>query len=248
MNLSEQQSDRYSRHLTLPQIGAEGQQKLLQSHVLIVGMGGLGSPVALYLAAAGIGRLTLVDFDIVERSNLQRQIAHTTERIGMLKTHSAKAACHAINPDIQIDTVDVVLEQSDLSALLETVDLVVEGSDNFATRHAVNAACVDARIPLVSGAAIRMEGQASVFRNDKQASPCYHCLYGGIDTDADTCAMTGVLGPVVGFIGCIQAIETIKVLCDIGTTLESRLILFDAISMEWNEVKLNKNPQCPVCS
>lgn len=241
------QIERYGRHISLPQIGVDGQKKLLNSHALIVGMGGLGSPVALYLAASGVGRLTLADFDMVELSNLQRQIAHTTASVGELKTHSAKASCLALNPDVVIDTLDYALDADDLDDIVGNVDIVIECSDNFPTRFAVNAACVANRKPLVSGAAIRFDGQISVFRADHQQSPCYRCLYTEGGETAETCANTGILAPFVGMVGCMQAVEAIKVLTNIGTTLESRLILLDGLTMEWNDIRLNKNPGCPVC-
>lgn len=245
--MNEQQKDRYSRHINLPQIGIKGQEKLLASRCLIVGMGGLGSPVALYLAAAGVGTLILADYDQVEVSNLQRQIAHSVERVGMLKTHSAKKACHDLNPDITIETIDYALDEDDLDEVVAGVDIVIEGSDNFPTRFAVNAACVRNRVPLVSGAAIRTDGQISVFRNDKNDSPCYRCLFNESADEGDTCAMTGVLGPVVGMVGTVQAMEAIKVLVGIGTDLAGRLLLLDGLAMEWRDIRLKKDPACPVC-
>lgn len=239
---------RYSRHISLEQIGEDGQQKLLQSHVLIVGMGGLGSPAALYLAAAGIGRLTLADFDTVELSNLQRQIAHTSDRVGQLKTESGKTACRQINTDCSVDTIDYALEDEELDALLPTMTAVLDCSDNFATRFAVNAACVKHKVPLVSGAAIRFDGQISVYDSRSSDSPCYRCLHSESSSRVDTCAQAGILGPVVGLVGCVQAIETIKLICNIGDSLQGRLILFDALSMEWNEIRLARNPKCPTCS
>ncbi|MBX2824685.1 MAG: molybdopterin-synthase adenylyltransferase MoeB [Gammaproteobacteria bacterium] len=246
--MNDEQLERYSRHINLPQMGQDGQQKLVDSHALIVGMGGLGSPVALYLASSGVGKLTLADFDQVELSNLQRQIAHTTDRIGELKTHSARTACLQLNPGLEIDTIDYALDEDDLDAIVARVDIVIEGSDNFPTRFAVNAACVRNRKPLVSGASIRFDGQITVFRADLADSPCYRCLYSDTGQEGDTCALTGVLAPMVGMVGCMQAIETIKVLAGFGRTLESRLVLLDGLSMEWNEIKLNRNPECPVCS
>ncbi len=245
--MNEQQRDRYSRHINLPQIGEQGQEKLLASRCLIVGMGGLGSPVALYLAAAGVGKLILADFDRVELSNLQRQIAHTVDRIDELKSHSARRACHDLNPDIDIETVDYALDEDDLDDVVSRVDIVVEGSDNFPTRFAVNAACVRNHVPLVSGAAIRTDGQVSVFRNDRDDCPCYRCLFKENTGDGETCAMTGVLGPVVGMVGTVQAMETIKVLLDIGVDLSGRLLLLDGLAMEWNDIRLKKDPECPVC-
>lgn len=245
--MNDEQKDRYGRHISLPQIGMAGQEKLLASHALIVGMGGLGSPVAMYLAASGVGKLTLADFDIVELSNLQRQIAHTSDRIGQLKTHSAQTACLDLNPTIEIATIDFALEEEDLQELVQSVDVVIEGSDNFPTRFAVNKACVKFKKPLVSGAAIRFDGQITVFRPEHPDSPCYHCLYKEGSDAAETCAATGVLAPLVGMVGSVQAMEAIKVLTGAGTTLESRLILFDGLAMEWNEIRLSKNPDCPVC-
>lgn len=239
--------ERYSRHLTLPQIGSSGQQKLKDAHVLVVGLGGLGSPVALYLAGAGIGKLTFADFDTVEVSNLQRQIAHTTDRVGELKTHSAKAQCLAINPDIQIDTIDHGLDEEDLATLVPQCTAVVECSDNFPTRFAVNEACVKHKVPLVSGAAIRFDGQIMVVRSDKPDTACYRCLYKDGDETVETCEQTGILGPVVGMVGCVQAIETIKVIVGFGEDLTGRLVLFDAMAMEWNEIRLMQSKDCPVC-
>lgn len=246
--LSTEQRERYSRHLTLPAIGEQGQQRMLDSHVLVVGLGGLGSPVALYLAGAGVGRLTFADFDTVELSNLQRQIAHTTDRVGELKTHSARTACHAINPEVQIDVIDYGLDADDLDERVPGCSAVLDCSDNFPTRFAVNAACVRHGVPLISGAAIRFDGQVTVVRPDIPDAPCYQCLYPDTAATGDTCAQEGILGPVVGMIGCVQAIETIKVLCNAGTDLHGRLLLFDGLAMEWNEIALKRSPTCPVCS
>ena len=245
--MNEQQRDRYSRHINLAHIGERGQEKLLASRCLIIGMGGLGSPVALYLAAAGVGHLILADFDRVELSNLQRQIAHSVDRVGELKTHSAKLACHALNPDIAIETIDFALDAEDLDEVVPRVDIVVDGSDNFPTRFAVNAACVRHRVPLVSGAAIRTDGQVSVFRNNGEDGPCYRCLFEESESDGDTCALTGVLGPAVGMIGTVQAMETLKALLGIGTDLSGRLLLLDGLAMEWRDIRLKKDPACPVC-
>ena len=241
-------TERYSRHLTLPQIGRDGQSRLENAHVLIVGLGGLGSPVALYLAGAGVGKITLADFDTVEVSNLQRQIAHTTERVGELKTHSAKTQCAAINPNIQIDTIDHGLDEEDLAQLVPDCTAVVECSDNFPTRFAVNKACVQYGVPLISGAAIRFDGQIMVVRPDKPGTPCYRCLYKDGDDTVETCAQTGILGPVVGMVGCVQAIETLKIIVGIGDDLSGRLVLFDGMAMEWNEIQLVQSPDCPVCA
>ena len=241
---------RHARHLSLPQIGESGQARLGAAHVLVVGLGGLGSPVALYLAAAGVGRLTFADFDTVELSNLQRQIAHSTPRAGMAKTDSAREACHAIDPGVRIDTIEHGLDADDLAGIVPTCSVVVDCSDNFPTRFAVNAACVAARVPLVTGAAIRFDGQVTVVDPREPSSPCYRCLYAAQadDEGVDDCAEAGILGPVVGLIGCVQATETIKLLCGIGESLAGRLVLFDALGMEWNEIRLARRPDCPVCA
>lgn len=246
--MNEEQRERYSRHINLADIGSVGQQKLLDSTALIVGLGGLGSPVAMYLAAAGVGRLIFADFDVVELSNLQRQVAHKTDAIGELKTHSAKATCLAMNPDLKIETLDEVLEEETLQTLVPQCNIVVECSDNFPTRFAVNEACVKHSVPLVSGAAIRFDGQVSVFAGHNSEHPCYRCLYSSNSDSAETCAETGVLSPVVGIIGTIQAAEAIKVLADFGSPLYGKLLLLDGLSMQWNEIMLRKNPKCPTCS
>lgn len=238
---------RYSRHTSLPQIGEVGQHKIAQSHILIVGLGGLGSPAALYLAAAGTGRLSFADFDTVEISNLQRQVAHTTERVGQLKTDSARQACLDINPDCVINTLNYALDAEELDKLIPDCTVVLDCSDNFPTRFAVNAACVAHRVPLVSGAAIRFDGQISVYDSRQSEAPCYRCLYSEGDNSVDTCAQAGILGPVVGMVGCVQAIEAIKLICEIGDSLAGRLVLFDGLAMEWNEIQLRRSPKCPVC-
>ncbi|VAX10907.1 Molybdopterin-synthase adenylyltransferase [hydrothermal vent metagenome] len=245
--MNDEQLLRYSRQLMLPQIDVAGQEKLLNSNVLLIGLGGLGAPVSIYLAAAGIGHLILVDFDTVELSNLQRQIVHSTADLGRPKVESARDNLLRLNPDIKITSVNKKLNADELFKQIQQVDVVVEGSDNFATRFAVNAACVKTRTPLVSGAAIRMEGQVSVYLNDGNG-PCYHCLYkdeGELDA---SCSHNGVLAPVVGIIGSIQATETIKVITEIGKVLDGRLLLLDAMSMDWRSLKLKKDPACPVCS
>jgi adenylyltransferase/sulfurtransferase len=237
---------RYSRQIMLPELGIEGQERLRSASVLIVGLGGLGSPVAMYLAAAGIGRLILADFDAVDLSNLQRQPLHTTERIGLPKAESARVALASLNPDVDLVTVKRSLTEDSLPILVADVDLVVECSDNFATRFAVNAACVRARKPLVSGAAIRMEGQVATF-SGQPGGPCYQCLYprnGGTD---ETCSANGILAPVVGIIGSIQATEAIKVLTGLGEPLFGRLLLLDAALMEWRSLRLTADPACPIC-
>ncbi len=238
---------RFSRQIMLPSIGVEGQEKLLGARVLIVGLGGLGSPVAMYLAAAGVGELILVDFDKVDLTNLQRQIIHTTDRIGTKKVESARQALLALNPECRITTIDQLLESEEIAQQVAGVDLVIDGTDNFSTRFAINSACVASRTPLVSGAAIRMEGQVSVFTG-LPGDPCYHCLYGSGSEVNETCSENGVLAPVVGIIGSVQATEAIKVLTGIGTTLNGKLMLLDALHMQWRTLKLKADPDCPVCS
>ena len=244
--MNDDQLLRYSRQVMLPQIDAAGQEKLLNSTALIIGLGGLGAPVSMYLAAAGVGHLVLVDFDKVELTNLQRQIVHTTNDIGRYKVESARDNLLKLNPEIKITTIDHKLEGNTLLKQVAQADIVIEGSDNFTSRFAVNAACVKTQTPLVSGAAIRMEGQVSVYLNHGN-SPCYHCLYkdeGELDT---SCTENGVLAPVVGIIGSIQATEALKVLTGIGQPLNGRLLLLDAMTMEWRTLKLKKDPACPVC-
>ena len=238
---------RYSRQIMLPRFDVEGQEKLLAAKVLIVGLGGLGCPVAMYLAAAGVGHLTLVDNDKVDLSNLQRQIVHVTASIGRNKAESARDTLHALNPQTSIS---VVPERLAAEALLQAVagsSAVVDCTDNFSTRFALNKACVKSRVPLISGAAIRMEGQISVFDSRVPGSPCYHCLYEeGPDIDV-TCSENGVMAPLTGIVGSIQAMECIKVLTGCGTTLSGRLLLVDAFSMQFREMRLQKNPSCTVC-
>jgi molybdopterin-synthase adenylyltransferase len=237
---------RYSRQIMLPSIGIEGQEKLRSSRVLIVGLGGLGSPVALYLAAAGVGHLVLADFDQVDLTNLQRQIIHTTPRIGQFKVDSARDSLAALNPQVRVETRAERLDDETLAEIIQNVDLVIEGSDNFTTRFAVNRACHARGVPLVSGAAIRMEGQVSVFTGQPGA-PCYQCLYPDEGAMDETCSANGVLAPLVGIIGCIQATEAIKLLTGSGRCLDGRVLLLDALQMEWRTLKLRQDPACPVC-
>ena len=245
--MDDEQLLRYSRQIMLPSIGIEGQQRLLASKVLILGLGGLGSPVAMYLTAAGIGELVLVDFDKVDLTNLQRQIIHTTDNIGQLKVESAKVLLKRINPSVRITSIARQLDKSELTEKLEQIDLIIDGSDNFATRFAVNEASVATRTPLVSGAAIRMEAQISTF-SGLPGDPCYRCLYGDVGIEDETCAQNGVLAPLVGIIGSVQATEAIKLLTGSGESLVGRLLLLDALQMRWREIKLNADPKCPVCS
>jgi len=237
---------RYSRQIMLPQFDVAGQQKLLDATVLIIGLGGLGSPAAMYLAAAGVGHLVLVDFDTVELSNLQRQIIHHTDDIGRPKVESARDALRKLNPDVKLTLVDHKLEGMELQQHITAADVVLDGSDNFATRFAVNDACVAARVPLVSGAAIRMEGQVAVFLNNGDG-PCYRCLYREEGELDNRCSENGVLAPLVGIIGAIQATEAIKILAGMGETLHGRLLLLDALHMEWRTLTLKKDPGCSGC-
>lgn len=242
--MEDQQLLRYSRQIMLPGVDVAGQQKLLDSRVLIIGAGGLGSPLAMYLATAGVGQLVLVDFDAVDLSNLQRQILHGSHDLGRPKVESARDTLAVLNPEVAVTTINAKLEGEELLGEVERADVVVDASDNFATRFAVNDACVAARKPLVSGAAIRMEGQVSVFHNERPDSPCYRCLYRDEGELAQTCTENGVLAPVVGIIGTIQATEVLKVLLGIGDTLDGRLLLLDALSMEWRSMRLRKDPAC----
>ena len=247
--MNDDQLLRYSRQIMLPQVDALGQQKLLDSTVLIVGMGGLGSPIAMYLAAAGVGHLVLADFDKVDLSNLQRQIIHGTDDIGKPKVDSAFESLQQINPEITITRFKQPLDDENLNDLVPQVDLVIDGCDNFATRFAVNRTCVKHRKPLVSGAAIRFEGQISVFPNNGEDFPCYQCLYKKDEGEEEqTCSENGVLAPVVGLIGSIQAIEAIKVLLNIGDTLQGKLMVIDSMTMDIRTIKLKKDPACPACS
>ncbi|MCU7851217.1 MAG: molybdopterin-synthase adenylyltransferase MoeB [Candidatus Thiodiazotropha sp. (ex Monitilora ramsayi)] len=245
--MNDEQLLRYSRQIMLPSIGIEGQERLASSRALIIGLGGLGSPVSMYLAAAGIGTLVLVDFDKVDLTNLQRQIVHTTAAIGRPKVESARDTLQALNPETEILTIDHPLEGDALSKQVELADVVIDGTDNFATRFAINLACHKNRTPLISGAAIRMEGQVSVF-SGQPGDPCYHCLYPSEGQIDETCSANGVLAPLVGVVGSIQAIEAIKVLTGAGTPLIGKLLLFDALQMEWRTIGLRPDPACPVCS
>ncbi|MBE7427569.1 MAG: molybdopterin-synthase adenylyltransferase MoeB [Ideonella sp.] len=240
---------RYSRHILLDEIGIDGQQRLLASHALVVGAGGLGSPAALYLASAGVGRLTLVDDDRVDLTNLQRQIAHTTARVGQPKVESARAAVAAINPDAQVRALAQRVEGDGLDALVREAGVVLDCSDNFETRHAINAACVRTRVPLVAGAAIRFDGQISVYDPRDPTCPCYACVFPpDAAFDEVACATLGVFAPLVGIIGAMQAAEALKLLAGVGSSLAGRLQMLDARSMQWSEMRLVRQPACPVCS
>ncbi len=239
---------RYSRQIMLPQVDVAGQERLLGSRVLIVGLGGLGSPVSMYLAAAGVGHLTLVDDDKVDLSNLQRQVVHTTEHIGEPKTHSAAHALRALNPEVKVHTIPRRLDEEAMREVARNADVVVDASDNFDTRFLMNRVCVAERKPLVSGAVIRMEGQVSVFDPRLPGAPCYRCLYGEAETIEERCSETGVLAPVPGIIGTVQATEAMKLLLGIGESLAGRLLMLDAMTMEWRSMRLKQDPACPVCA
>jgi adenylyltransferase/sulfurtransferase len=248
IDLNDDQLLRYSRHILLPEIGIEGQQKLAASHALVVGAGGLGSPVSLYLAASGVGRITLCDHDNVDLTNLQRQIAHDTTTIGQPKVESARATLARINPEAQVVPVQERVEGARLEALVDTADVVVDATDNFATRHAINRACVKHRRPLVSGAGVRFDGQVAVFDLRQSSSPCYHCLFPEEgDLEELRCAVMGVFAPLVGIIGSVQAAEALKLLMGVGEPLTGRLLLLDALSMQWRSVRLKRDPTCKVC-
>lgn len=247
--MNDKQLLRYSRHILLDDIGIEGQQRLLAAHVVIIGAGGLGSPAALYLASGGIGRITLVDDDTVDLTNLQRQVMHTTGRIGELKVDSGRAALLAINPEIEIVALKERAGPARLLELARSATVVLDCSDNFATRHAVNRACVAAGVPLVSGAAIRFDGQLSVFDPRQPAAPCYACLFpedSGFEDVA--CSTMGVFAPLVGIVGAVQAAEAMKLIAGIGESLAGRLLMLDGKFMEWTAVKVARNTDCPVCA
>lgn len=239
---------RYSRHLLLDELGVEGQQRLIDSHALILGAGGLGSPVALYLAASGVGRITLIDDDVVDLTNLQRQIAHTTERVGQPKVESARDAMRSLNPLVQVQPLQIRADETALLRLVAGADVVIDGCDNFATRHAVNRACVQHAVPLVSGAVIRLDGQLTTYDTRDAASPCYACLFPPDQAPEEVrCSTLGVLAPLVGVIGTLQATEAIKLLAGVGRSLVGRLQLLDGRSLEWTEMRLRRQPDCPVC-
>ncbi|MDN0075746.1 molybdopterin-synthase adenylyltransferase MoeB [Crenobacter sp. SG2303] len=246
--LNDQALLRYSRHILLPEIDIEGQQRLLGARALVVGAGGLGSPVALYLASAGVGTITIADDDEVELTNLQRQIAHDMASLGVNKAESAARRMRAMNPDIRIVPLAARLDAAALAERVAEHDVVLDCCDNFATRHAVNAACVAAGVPLVSGAAVRFSGQLAVFDTRDAASPCYHCLFPDEGEASDgPCATFGVLAPLVGVVGCLQAVEAIKLLAGIRPTL-GRLTLYEALSGEFRAMKVPRDPACPVCA
>lgn len=245
--LTDQELLRYSRQILLAQVDIEGQLQLKQGKVLIVGLGGLGSPVALYLAAAGVGELHLADFDTVDLTNLQRQVIHDSASVGMAKVDSAIQRLQAINPEVTLVPHRQALDEDSLADAVAAVDLVLDCSDNFGTREAVNAACVKAGKPLVSGAAIRLEGQLSVFDPRRDNSPCYHCLYGHGSEAELTCSEAGVIGPLVGLVGSLQALEALKLLAGFGEPLVGRLLLIDALTSRMRELRVKRDPGCAVC-
>ena len=246
--MNDSQLLRYSRHILLDEIGIEGQRRLLDSHALVIGAGGLGSPVALYLGTAGVGRITIVDHDTVDVTNLQRQIAHNLARVGRPKAESARDTIAAINPDVQVTPLVERADAARLDVLVRDADVVIDCSDNFATRHAVNAACVAHKKPLVSGAAIGFDGQVSVYDTRDPEAPCYACLFPAEATFEEVqCATMGVFAPLVGIIGSVQAAEALKLLMGVGESLAGRLQMLDARTMEWTEVRLAWQAGCSVC-
>lgn len=247
-DMSPEQRARYGRHIQLDVIGEAGQRRLLDSRALVIGVGGLGSPAAMYLATSGIGRIVLSDYDQVELSNLQRQIIHTTADVGRLKTDSARDTLARLNPTVEVIAKGWALEDEELDAEVAAADVVLDCSDNFETRFALNRACLRAAKPLVSAAAVRMDGQVSVFHPGRGDSPCYRCLYDDRSSeDGEPCSLVGVFAPLLGIVGSVQAAEAIKVLLEIGTTLRGRLLFIDALDMDWRSVRLRRDPDCPLC-
>ena len=239
---------RYSRHILLSELGPDAQERFAAARALVVGIGGLGNPAAHFLAAAGIGALTLCDADDVDLTNLQRQILYATADIGRAKVDAAAARLAAINPEVRIERVATRVGDAELARLVDNADVVLDCSDNFATRHAINRACVRARKPLVSGAALRFDGQIAVFDARDSASPCYHCLFGeGDELEETRCATMGVFAPLVGIVGAAQAGEALKLIAGVGETLAGRLLIVDALTMQWRDLRVPRDPACPVC-
>ena len=239
---------RYSRHLLLDELGPDAQQRFAAAHALIVGVGGLGNPAAQFLASAGIGTLTLCDADAVDLTNLQRQLLFALPDVGMAKVDAAARRLASINPHVRIEPVRARVDDESLRSLVARADVVLDCTDNFATRHAINRAAVAARVPLVSGAAIRFDGQLAVFDVRRDDAPCYHCLFGeGEELEETRCATMGVFAPLVGIVGATQAAEALKLVAGVGTSLAGRLLLLDALTMQWREVRVPRDPQCPVC-
>jgi adenylyltransferase/sulfurtransferase len=247
-DIKDEQLLRYSRQIMLPDIGVEGQERLLNSRVLLIGVGGLGSPIAIYLCSSGVGTITLVDDDEVDLSNLQRQIIHTTESIGKKKVLSAKEQLHKLNPDVEVIAQSVKLDEAFLSNEILKSHVVIDATDNIETRLIINKVCHAKKIPLISGAVIKTEGQVCIFPNNDNNDPCYNCLYGHVTESEQNCAETGVLGPVAGIIACVQATETIKLLAGIDSPLKNKLLIFNATSMELRTLVINKDMKCKVCN
>ena len=240
---------RYSRHILLAELGPDAQERFAGAHALVVGMGGLGAPAAQFLAAAGVGTITICDADHVDLTNLQRQILYATSDIGARKVDAAARRLHAVNPEVRIERIAARVGAAELAPLVAAADVVLDCCDNFATRHAVNAACVAARKPLVSGAALRFDGQVAVFDPRDPRSPCYHCLFGeGEELEETRCATMGVFAPLVGIVGATQAAEALKLVAGVGTSLAGRLLLLDALAMQWRELRVPRDPACPVCA
>ena len=246
--MNDQELLRYSKQVMLPQIEIEGQQKIMDSTMLIIGMGGLGSPTALYLAASGVGHIIIADFDQVELSNLQRQIIHGTSDIGDDKVNSAKAKMLEINPNIKVTIANEIVHTDNLSSLIKDVDVVLDGTDNFESRFEINKACVEFQKPLVSAAVIRLEGQISVFKGYEKDQPCYQCLYSEEGNENESCVQNGVLAPVAGLVGTIQALQAIKVLLGLGDELCGKLLLIDGLDLSFRKVKIGKDLKCPICN
>jgi len=240
---------RYSRHLLLNEFGEEAQERLLASHALVIGAGGLGSSALLYLASSGFGRITVCDGDRVDLTNLQRQVIHRLDSVGMPKAASAARAMGALNPDVRVEPLEERAGAARIAELVRGADVVLDCSDNFATRHAINRACVASRTPLVSGAAIRFDGQVAVFDLRRDDAPCYHCLFAeDAESPEERCATMGIFAPLVGIVGTFQALEAIKLVAGVGETLAGRLLLFDALASRWHEVRLARDPRCRACS
>jgi len=246
--MNDQELLRYSKQVMLPQIEIEGQQKIMDSTMLIIGMGGLGSPTALYLAASGVGHIIIADFDQVELSNLQRQIIHGTSDIGDDKVNSAKAKMLEINPNIKVTIANEIVHDDNLASLIKDVDVVLDGTDNFESRFEINKACVEFQKPLVSAAVIRLEGQISVFKGYEKDQPCYQCLYSEEGNENESCVQNGVLAPVAGLVGTIQALQAIKVLLGLGDQLCGTLLLIDGLDLSFRKVKISKDLKCPICN
>ena len=245
--LSDDQLLLYSRQIMLPQIDIQGQEKLLAAKAVIFGVGGLGCPALLYLAASGIGEITIVDDDVVELSNVQRQILFSANDVGRKKTTVARERIKLLQTNCKVNVIDKLPDDAQLATLIKPADVVLDGTDNFNSRYRHNLACVQTRTPLVSGAVIRFEGQVTVFNNQDMAAPCYHCLYPDAQDEQENCSENGVLGPVAGMVASVMATEAIKVIVNIGQPISERLLLLDALAMEWRTVKFKQDPNCPVC-